>query len=181
MFRTLRRSLRFGSYEDEGPFRNLIWQDGGLGTGEIRRTEEADALILHDLDGPVVPELDHPEVLLIGDLEFRKPVGLKPGLRSGDADGVAGAGRHDLHAESPVEPLADAAHHQRDGRADMVHALPGGRFGQSTVQIHPDPALLVSRPGGGNALGRRWLIRRLAQVRCRRLRGEEGTKPREHE
>ncbi len=180
MFRTLRGSLRFRTYEDEGPLRNLIWQDGGLGPGEIRRTEEADAPILHDLDGPVVPELDHPEVLLIGDLEFRKAVGLEPGLRGGDTYGIAGAGRHDLHAKAAVEPLADAAHHQRDGRTDVVHALPGRRLGQRAVQIHPDPALLVGRAGGGHALRRRRLIRRLAQVRGRRLRGEEGTKPREH-
>ena len=181
MFGPLGRRLRFRPYEDEGALRNLIWQDRGLGAGEVGRAEEADAAVLHHLDGAVVPEFDHPEVLLIGDLQLRESVGFEPSLRGGDADGVAGAGRHDLHAEASVEPLTDAAHHQRDGRADVVHALPGGRFSQSSVQIHPDPALLVGRAGGGNALGRRRLIRRLPQVRGRRLRGEEGTKPREHD
>ncbi len=63
----------------------------------------------------------------------------------------------------------------------MVHALPSGRFGQSAVQIDPDPALLIGRTGGRRALGRRRLRRSLAEVHGGRLRGEEGTKPREHD
>lgn len=62
----------------------------------------------------------------------------------------------------------------------MAHALPRGRFGQRTVEVDANPALLIGRAGGRDALRRHRLIRRLAQVRGRRLQGEEGTKPREH-
>ena len=62
----------------------------------------------------------------------------------------------------------------------MTHALPRGRFGQRAIQIDADPALLIGRAGGRDALGRHRLSRRLAEVRRGRLRSEEGTKPREH-
>jgi hypothetical protein len=127
-----------------------------------------------------LPELEVTDKKDFGMIELWEAVSLQPGLRSGDAHGIAGAGGHDLHTETSVEPEADAAHHQWDGRSDMVHALPSGRFGQSAVQIHPDPALLVGRASRGHALRRRRLRRSLAQVRRRRLRGEEGAKPREH-
>ena len=180
MFGSLGRGLRFRTYEDEGAFGNLIWQDGGLGAGEIGRAEEADAAVLDDLDSAVIPELDHPEILLVRDLEFREPVGLQPGLRGHKPFWVAGAGRHDLHAEALAEPLLDAVHHQRDGRTDVAHALPRRRFGQRAVQVYADPALLVGRAGRSDAFRRHGLGGRLAEVRRGRLRSEEGTEPREH-
>ena len=173
--------LRFRTYEDEGAVRNLIWQDRGLRAGEIGRAQEADAAVLHDLDGTVVPELDHSEVLLVGHFQLRKSVCLQPSLRGGDTDRVAGTGRHDLHAEAAIQPLAYAAHHQRDGRADVVHTLPRSRFGQGAIQIDPDPALLIGRTGGRGALGRSRLRRSLAKVNGGRLRSEEGGEPREHD
>jgi len=63
----------------------------------------------------------------------------------------------------------------------VVHALPSGRFSQSAIQIDPDPALLIGRPGGRGALGRSRLRRSLAKIDGGRLLGEEGTEPREHD
>ena len=180
MLGSLRRGFRFRAYEDEGAVGNLIWEDGGLWAGEIRGAQEADTLVLHDLDRAVIPELDHPEVLLVGDLQFREAVSFEPSLRGDEAFRVAGAGRHDLHAEAFAEPLLDAAHHQRNRRTDMAHALPGGRFGQRAIQVDSNPTLLIGRTGRGYAFGRHGFIRRLAEIRRGRLRSEEGTKPREH-
>ena len=180
MLRTVVRGFRFRPYEDEGAFRNLIWQDGGLRAGEIGSAQEADAAVLHHLDRAVVPKFDHPEVFLVRDLQFREPVGLQPGLRGHETFGVASSGRHDLYAEAFLEPLLDAAHHQRHRRTDMAHALPRRRLGQRAIQIDPDPALLIRRTGGRGAFGRHRFVRRLAEVRRGRLRGEERTKPREH-
>jgi hypothetical protein len=119
------RGFRFRPYEDEGAFRNLIWQDRGLRAGEVGSAQEADALVLHDLDRAVIPEFNHPEILLIRDLEFREAISFEPSLRGDETFRVAGAGRHNLHTHTFLEPLLDAAHHQGHRRTDMAHALPG--------------------------------------------------------
>jgi len=99
-------------------------------------TRPADIFL--DSNGTIIPNLDGPEVLLVGDADILETVFVEPGPDIGNVIGATGSGGEAAHLDAFDEPFLDSIQHGGDRIPNMFHAFEVVVGCQGSVEIHTD-------------------------------------------